>query len=95
MNKNKIIDFMFDELENNGFIRFNKDSQYHKYLKIEQKNSEVLNDFIKDNIDSKEIRNALVHYTEKYVDSVRDTSYRAKKLFYYKGIKDGIEFITK
>ena len=95
MNKNKIIDFMFDELENNGFIRFNKDSQYHKYLKVEQKNSEVLNDFIKDNIDSKEIRDALIHHIEVYVDSVRDTSYREKKLFYYKGIKDGIEFITK
>lgn len=95
MNKNRIIDFMFDELENNGFIRFNKDSEYHKYLKIEQKNSEILIDFIKDNIDSEKIRDALVHHIEKHVDSVRDTSYRAKRLYYYRGIKDGIEFIAK
>ena len=40
MNKHKIINFMFDELENSGFIRFNKDNDYHQYLKIEQKKSE-------------------------------------------------------
>lgn len=95
MNRNRIIDFMFDELENTGAIRFNCDFEYRKYLKCEQKRGNELFDFIKDNIDSSDIRNALSHYIDEYVDSVRDTSYRAKRLYYYQGIKDGIEFLTK
>ena len=82
MNKNKIINFMFDELENSGFIRFNKDNDYHQYLKIEQKKSEELFDYIEANIDSPKIRNSLVPLIENYIDSCRDTSYYTKILYY-------------
>ena len=82
MNKHKIINFMFDELENSGFIRFNKDNDYHQYLKIEQKKSEELFDYIEANIDSPKIRNSLVPLIENYIDSCRDTSYHTKRLYY-------------
>lgn len=95
MDKNKIINFMFDELENSGFIKFNKDKDYHHYLKIEQEKSEELFDYIKANIDSTKIKDSLVPLIENYVDSCRDTSYHAKRLYYYQGFKDGIAFIAK
>lgn len=95
MNKNRIINLLFDELENNGFISFNEDSEYHHYLKIEQKKSEELFDYIKDHIESPKIKNSIVPLIEDYVDSCRDTSYYAKRLYYYQGFKDGITFISK
>lgn len=95
MNKRKIIDYIFDELENNASIKFNEDKEYHNCLKIHQEKGEELFDYIKKNIYSKKLKKSLVPIIEHYIDSLRDCSYCAFKLYYYQGFVDGIDFITK
>ena len=95
MGKNRIIDFMFDELENNGVIRFNEDIHYSSYLHAEQKKSEKLTSFIRKTINSSKLQNTILQLIDNYADSIRDTSYHAKRLYYYQGVKDGITFISK
>lgn len=95
MDKRKIIDYIFDELENNALIRFNKDKEYHHYLKIHQQKGQELFDFIEKNIYSKKLKNLLIPIIENYIDSLRDCSYCAFKLYYHQGFVDGIDFITK
>lgn len=95
MDKKKIITYIFDELENEGTIKFNEDKEYYESLKIQQKMSLDLFNFIKKNVHSRKLKKALIPLIENYVDACRDTAYCAFKIYYHQGFIDGIDFIIK
>lgn len=95
MDKNVIIDFMFDELENTEVINLKRNNDYLNNLRIENEKSIKVFNTLKKYVHSKEVRNSLKKLIEDYIDSCRDTTYTANKVYYYHGFIDGIKFSNK
>ena len=75
MDRNAIIDFMFDELENTEVIDLKRNTEYLNNLKIEDEKAIKVFNCLKKHIYSKDVRNNLKMLIEDYIDSCRDTTY--------------------
>ena len=95
MDKKKVVDFMFDELENNGEIKLKQDSEYLENLRIENEKSIKLFNYLNKHFYSKKATDILRKLIEDYIDSCRDTTYTANRIYYYQGFIDGIIFSRK
>ena len=60
MNKNAIVDFMFDELENNEAIKLKEDTNYIENLRTENEISESIDKYLKKRVHSKKTRKKIV-----------------------------------
>ena len=92
MKKERLINIMFDELENNGKINHNKNKEYIKYSKYQQKIGEDLYNFIDKNIVSNTFKAELRKQIDLYIDSCLDTCYSEFKTYYRYGFIDGVDF---
>lgn len=92
MKNEKIIDFMLDELENSGRIAHSKNKEYVRCSRNQQKQGELLYDFIEKNIKPENVKNNLRSLLENYIDSTHSTYYCEYKTFYRFGFMDGIDF---
>ncbi len=95
MKKEKLIAFMFDQLENEGAFKLKKSKEYIQYSKEQQKRGIEFYDFIKDNIFPEELSEKARKLAEEYVNSCQDTFYCEFKVYYHQGFLDGINFASK
>ena len=95
MKKEKLIAFMFDQLENEGAFSRNKSKEFVHYSKKQQKRGLQFYDFIRKNIYPKELSEQVKQLAEEYVNSCQDTFYCEFKVYYHQGFLDGINFASK
>lgn len=95
MNKDVLIGFMFDQLENEGAFRVNSSKEYVKCSKYQQKMGEIFYDFIRAKIQPKELSDEVKHLAEEFIDACHSTYYSEFKIYYHRGFLDGIKFASK
>jgi len=95
MNKNRILNMLFDELENEGAIIHNKNKEYVKSSKYQQQMGNELFDYIRETISCKFIRDTLEKKVYDYVEACHDTYYAEQKTYYHRGFLDGVTFSHK
>jgi len=95
MNRNAIIDFMFDELENDEAIKLKEDNNYLENLRMENQMCDRISKYLKKKVHSKKTKETIMKLVDEYADSCRDTTYTANKIYYYQGFIDGIVFSNK
>jgi len=95
MNRNAVINYMFDELENSEAIKLKDKSDYLENLRTENQMSEKITKYLKTLSLSKKKRHKIMLLVDDYSNSCRDTTYTANKIYYYHGFIDGIVFSNK
>lgn len=95
MNKNRVLNMLFDELENEGVLIHKKNKEYIKSSKYQQKKGTELFDYINNTISCKPIKDNLRKKIENYIDACHDTYYAEQKTYYHRGFLDGIIFSHK
>ena len=93
MDSDKIIDLMFDELENSGALELKKHDEYIRCLKLENKIGTQVFDYMRKVVKSKRAQKKLTKLIDSYIDSCRDTTYVSNKYYYKQGFINGIIFV--
>lgn len=92
MNSEKIINLMFDEIENDGGFPIPKSREYFTCSKYQQLRGEELYNYIDNNI-PKKVRDELKKKIENYTDSCHATYDSESKIYFRYGFIYGIGMV--